>query len=87
MKRQIENIRPSLLRLEDLGSEMRYDVGVVTEDGTEHWGEVFSLELGQPLRSLDDALLFFETYRNDLFDGKRSFEVMHSKLRKNDSDE
>jgi SAM-dependent methyltransferase len=60
-------------------------VNLVTTRGRECRGEVLSLELGQPLRSREDAALFFETYRDDLNAGSSDFTALFSKLERHSS--
>ncbi len=55
--------------------EMKIPYGVVT----------FPIEMGQPFRSLDDALLFFETYAEEE-DGQVLLEKIRSRLVRTDSE-
>jgi SAM-dependent methyltransferase len=60
-------------------------VNLVTARGRECRGEVLSLKLDQPLRSLEDAELFFKTYRDDLNAGSSDFTALFSKLERHSS--
>jgi hypothetical protein len=60
---------------------------MVTPGGIECCGEVFTLELGQPLRTLQDTGQFFETYRDDLNPGSSDFSALFSQLEYRDSND
>jgi hypothetical protein len=60
-------------------------VTVVTAGGNERSGEIFALELGQPLHSLEDAQLFFETYRDDLNAGSPDFSALFARLKRREN--
>ena len=49
--------------------------------------ETFPIEMGQPFRSIDDAVLFLETYRQEDDDAEIAPEKVKRLLRKTDSDE
>lgn len=49
--------------------------------------ETFPIEMGQPFRSIEDAILFFETYRQEDDDAELAPERVKHLLRKTDSDE
>ena len=48
--------------------------------------ETFPVEMGQPFRSIEDALLFFETYRQEDDDEDVSHDQVKQLLCTNDSD-
>ena len=84
IKKNWKNHRFSMKERPLKGYTLRHTVSELDECKTPYKIATFPIEMGQPFRSLDDALLFFRTYAEE-GDGQILLEQIRSRLVRTDS--